>query len=92
MAAPLMEGCEKLLDGLLLGPEITVKNGNVRDRTSALFRGELLDGRMSRDGMLDAPRPLVFTGIPTRAGQFGHGFTSYFRVYRGQGDNAFRTR
>jgi hypothetical protein len=38
-----MESFEELLDGLVLRPEIAVKNGHVRDRAGALLRGELLD-------------------------------------------------
>jgi hypothetical protein len=75
-----MEGFEELLDGLLLGPEIAVKNGNVRDRASALLREELLDRRMPGSGILDGPGPLAFGRFTMMAIQLGHGYTSSFRA------------
>src|ERR1035437_4256310 len=37
VAAPLVEGFQKILDGLLLGPEIAVQYGHVGDRPGALL-------------------------------------------------------
>jgi hypothetical protein len=41
MAAPLMKSCEKIFDGLVLGPEIAVELGDVRDGAGPLFSHEL---------------------------------------------------
>ena len=71
-AAPFTEGFEELLDGPLLGPEIAVKNGGIRDRAGALLRHELFDQGVSSSGILDGIRPLVFSAFPALASQLLH--------------------
>ena len=53
VAAPLVEGFQKILDGLLLGPEIAVQQGNLGDRPGALLSHQLLDGRVAGSGIAD---------------------------------------
>lgn len=78
MAGPLMEGFEELLDGFLLGPEIAMKNGDIRDRAGALLRHELLDRRVPCGGIPDGPAAVRLPWVPALAVQLGHGLTSSF--------------
>jgi len=77
-----LEGVQKILDGLLLGPEVAVKRGYVGDRPRC-------PARPSVDRWIGCPvrlagrcRTVVRCKTPMLAIQFSHGFTSSLRIYQ----------
>jgi hypothetical protein len=48
MAAPLVEGGQEILNGLLHRPEVAVQHGHVGDRPGTLSGHQLFDGRVPR--------------------------------------------
>jgi hypothetical protein len=82
MAAPLVKGFEKGLNGLFLGPEVAVQRGRVRDRHGTLLSHQSLNRRVPGSGIAGNYRTVVRFGVSVLAIQFGHGFTRSPQVYR----------
>jgi hypothetical protein len=82
VAPRLVEGVQKILDGLLLGPEVAVQRGYVDDRPGALPGHRSINGRAPGSGIAGRCRTVVRHRVPVLTIQFCHGFTSSLRLYQ----------